>query len=68
MTGQTMGQMMGQMMGMTRGIVTAILFVAFIAMIVWVASKHNKSKFEAAARLPLEDDGVQPSATREQLQ
>jgi len=44
------------MMGIARGIVAAILFVAFLAMIVWVASKHNRQRFEAAARLPLEED------------
>jgi cbb3-type cytochrome oxidase subunit 3 len=53
------------MMGIARGIVTAVLLIAFVAMTVWVASKHNKSKFEAAARLPLEDDAVQPTSSRE---
>ena len=43
------------------GIVTAILLVAFIGGWLWAWSSKRKASFDAAARLPLDDDG--PSAT-----
>ena len=39
-----------------RGIVTAVLLVLFIALIAWAWSKRRRADFEAAARLPLEDE------------
>ena len=41
---------------MIAGIVTAILLVAFLAGTAWAYSSKRKPEFEAAARLPLEED------------
>lgn len=49
--------------GIFRGIVTAVLMVLFIALVVWAYSRRRHDEFEAAARLPLDDDG-QPAANR----
>jgi cytochrome c oxidase cbb3-type subunit 4 len=39
-----------------RGIVTAVLLGLFIWLVLWAYGKQRKEAFEAAARLPLEDD------------
>jgi cytochrome c oxidase cbb3-type subunit IV len=39
-----------------RGIITLILLLAFLALTIWIASGRNKHRFDAAARLPLEED------------
>ncbi len=41
--------------GVFRGIVTGVLLVLFLWLIAWAWSKRRKEKFDAAARLPLED-------------
>ena len=41
---------------MIAGIVTAILLVSFIAGSLWVYSSKRRAEFEAAARLPLEEN------------
>jgi cytochrome c oxidase cbb3-type subunit IV len=41
---------------MLSGIVTAILLVLFLIGSVWAFSPRRKRDFEAAARLPLNDD------------
>ena len=41
---------------MLTGIVTAVLLVCFIAGSLWVYSSKRREEFEAAARLPLEED------------
>jgi cytochrome c oxidase cbb3-type subunit 4 len=41
---------------MIAGIVTAILLAAFLAGSAWAFSKRRHAEFEAAARLPLEED------------
>ena len=38
-----------------RGIVTGVLLVSFLWLIAWAWSSRRREKFEAAARLPLED-------------
>ncbi len=43
-------------LGLLRGLLTAVLFVAFIGMVVWAWSGRRRSDFHAAARLPLEQD------------
>jgi cytochrome c oxidase cbb3-type subunit 4 len=43
-------------MGLVRGLITVILMASFIAMTLWVWSRHNKQLFDAASRMPLEDD------------
>lgn len=42
--------------GLIRGLITVTLFVAFIALWYWAWSKNRQADFDAAARLPLEDD------------
>ena len=39
-----------------RGIVTATLLGLFIWLVIWAYGKSRKEAFDAAARLPLEDD------------
>ena len=39
-----------------RGILTAIIFVAFIGIWVWVWSSRRKKDFDESAALPLEED------------
>jgi len=39
-----------------RGIVTALLLVLFLWLIAWAWSRQRTAAFDAAARLPLEDD------------
>ena len=41
---------------MIAGIVTAILLVSFLAGCAWAYSSRRREEFEAAARLPLEED------------
>jgi cytochrome c oxidase cbb3-type subunit 4 len=41
---------------MIAGIVTAILLASFLAGSAWAFSKRRHAEFEAAARLPLEED------------
>jgi cytochrome c oxidase cbb3-type subunit IV len=41
-----------------RGIMTAILLGLFVWLVVWAYSKARRPDFDAAARLPLEDDGA----------
>ena len=39
-----------------RAVVTTLLLVAFVGIAVWAWSKRNQSRFDEAARLPLNDD------------
>ena len=42
-----------------RGIVTAVLLGLFVWLVLWAWSKSRQPAFDAAARLPLEDDEPQ---------
>lgn len=42
--------------GTLSGIVTAVLLLLFIGLTVWAYSAKRKASFDAAARLPLEED------------
>ncbi|HEX6397828.1 MAG TPA: hypothetical protein VFZ95_10415 [Steroidobacteraceae bacterium] len=42
--------------GMFRGIVTGTLLGLFVWLIAWAWSKARKPAFDAAARVPLEED------------
>jgi cytochrome c oxidase cbb3-type subunit 4 len=42
--------------GMFRGIVTGTLLVLFVWLLAWAWSKARKPAFDAAARVPLEED------------
>ncbi len=52
-------------MGIVRGLITLVLLVAFLALVAWLASGRNKHRFDAVARLPLEEDSAAaaPAAT-----
>ena len=43
-----------------RGIVTGVLLVLFLVLIAWAWSKSRRADFDAAARLPLEDEEPTP--------
>jgi len=47
-----------------RSIWTVILFVVFIGIVWWAWSGRRKSDFEAAARLPLDDDPAEQELAR----
>jgi cytochrome c oxidase cbb3-type subunit 4 len=55
-------------MGTVRGLITLVLMVAFIALVVWLFNSRNKHRFDAAAKLPLEDqppsDDSKPDPTK----
>lgn len=42
--------------GTFRGVLTAILMLLFIGLVFWAYSRRRKEDFDAAARLPLDDD------------
>jgi cytochrome c oxidase cbb3-type subunit 4 len=44
--------------GVFRGLVTGTLLVLFLGLVVWAWSKSRREQFDAAARLPLEDEEV----------
>jgi cytochrome c oxidase cbb3-type subunit 4 len=41
---------------MLAGIVTVVAFIAFIAGVAWAMSGKRKREFDAAARMPLEEE------------
>ncbi|OZB23150.1 cbb3-type cytochrome oxidase subunit 3 [Pseudomonas indoloxydans] len=51
--------------GMIRGIGTAVVFIAFIGVVLWAYSSKRKSNFDEAANLPFADD-PKPESTRDQ--
>ncbi|MBY0268829.1 MAG: cbb3-type cytochrome c oxidase subunit 3 [Burkholderiales bacterium] len=52
-----------------RSVITAVLFVVFIGIVLWAWGKGRRADFEAAARLPLDDDlAEQPLARERRLQ
>ncbi|MGH8517753.1 MAG: cbb3-type cytochrome oxidase subunit 3 [Panacagrimonas sp.] len=46
---------------MISGLVTLAAFVSFIGIAIWAWSRHNRARFEAASRLPLDDESVKSS-------
>jgi cytochrome c oxidase cbb3-type subunit IV len=54
----------GLNIGTLRGIVTAILLVLFVWLVIWAWSRKRRPKFDAAARLPLEEDRNEDEAGR----
>jgi len=42
--------------GLLSGIFTALLLLAFIGIVAWAWSSRRREQFDAAARLPLEED------------
>ncbi|ARU88674.1 cbb3-type cytochrome c oxidase subunit 3 [Pseudomonas sp. M30-35] len=51
--------------GTIRGIGTAVVFVAFIGLLLWAFSSRRKSDFDDAANLPFADE-PKPSERDEQ--
>ena len=41
-----------------RGLVTGVLLVLFCSLIAWAWSRARRASFDAAARIPLEDDAA----------
>ncbi len=49
---------------LVRSLITALLFIVFIGIVLWAWSKGKREDFEAAARLPLEDDLAEEQMAR----
>ncbi|MBX3652284.1 MAG: cbb3-type cytochrome c oxidase subunit 3 [Burkholderiales bacterium] len=49
---------------LARSLITALLFIVFIGIVLWAWSKGKRDDFEAAARLPLEDDLAEEQMAR----
>jgi len=47
-------------LNLARGILTVLWMSLFVAIAVTAWSRHGRQSFEAAARLPLENDRVAP--------
>jgi cytochrome c oxidase cbb3-type subunit IV len=45
--------------GVLRGIVAGVLFAAFLLLWLWAYSARRKPGFDAASRLPLEEDSAE---------
>jgi cytochrome c oxidase cbb3-type subunit 4 len=43
-------------LGTVIGLWTIVVMVTFIAIVLWAWSSKRKARFDAAARMPLEDD------------
>lgn len=43
-------------LGMIRGMGTAILFVSFVALVIWAYTPGRRQRFEEASRLPFLGD------------
>ena len=39
-----------------RALITALAFASFVAIAVWAYSRARRARFDAAARVPLDDD------------
>jgi cytochrome c oxidase cbb3-type subunit 4 len=48
-----------------RSVITAVLFVVFIGIVWWAWGKGRRADFEAAARLPLDDDLAEQQLARD---
>jgi cytochrome c oxidase cbb3-type subunit 4 len=46
--------------GLLQGLGTVIAMLAFIGVVAWAYSRRRKGDFDAAARLPLEEDDGTP--------
>ena len=51
--------------GMIRGIGTAVVFIAFIGVVLWAYSSKRKKNFDEAANLPFADES-KPAVSRTQ--
>jgi cytochrome c oxidase cbb3-type subunit 4 len=46
--------------GVFRGLVTGVLLGLFVWLAIWSWSRKRRSTFDAAAQMPLDDDGPRP--------
>jgi cytochrome c oxidase cbb3-type subunit 4 len=46
--------------GNVSGVITALLLISFLAGVAWAWSAKRKPQFDAAARIPLDDNEVKP--------
>ena len=53
-----MSHEMEALAGVVRGVMAGTLLLMFTGLWIWVFSKRQRRRFEAAARLPLEEDGL----------
>lgn len=53
-------------LGVIRGIGTIVLFVSFIALVIWAYTPGRRKRFEEAAKLPFlgDDDAKQAGGAR----
>lgn len=47
-----------------RSLLTALMFAVFMGIVLWAWSARRKSDFDAAARLPLDDDYAEQEVAR----
>lgn len=47
-----------ELFGIASGLVIAVMIVLYSGMVVWAWSARRRASFEAAARLPLEEDAA----------
>lgn len=50
--------------GTFRGLITAALLGLFVALVIWAYSGRRRHEFDAAARLPFEDDELEAARPR----
>jgi cytochrome c oxidase cbb3-type subunit IV len=43
-------------LNLLRGVATALAMLAFLSVVAWAWSRRRRDSFDAAARLPLEED------------
>lgn len=49
--------------GVARGLLTLVIFLAFLGIGVWSFSRKRQTEFDAAARMPLDDEDTAPSGS-----
>lgn len=49
-------------MGIVRGLITLLVLVLFVGIWAWSWSRNRHTEFDAASRLPLDDDTSPPGA------
>lgn len=43
-------------MGVVRGLLTLVMIIAFVGVVAWAWSGRRRKDFEAASRMPLEEE------------
>jgi cytochrome c oxidase cbb3-type subunit 4 len=43
-------------LNLLRGVATVLAMLAFLSVVIWAWSRRRRNSFDAAARLPLEED------------